>query len=225
MKELPKGKDNVRAHIFSMIWAADMEKGSVVHEAVRRILNSFSERSDGRELADSLTEIIDYYVVLGYWRGYRDAKRHYQITMKSHKIPADRKNAERIVAAVLRANEAASTKNICMALDEAGVSGGFGSSDYFGPRMRAKEAKLGERWVDGHAEPAVVQWIYRIRKRVKTERQANAWLNRAAKHRPAYRSSGVSAAFTKAQKVTPNLAKRWAAETATNDAPATRRSA
>jgi hypothetical protein len=185
MKELPKGKDKVRAKIYSMIWAADMEKGIVAREAVRRILNSFRERADGGELADSLTEIIEYFVVIGYWRGYRAAKRHYEITMKSHKVPADRKNAESVVAAVVRENEAASTKDICMALDKAGVSGGFGSSDHFGPRIRAKEAKRGERWVDGHAEPAVVQWIYRIRKRVKTERRANAWLNRAAKHRPA----------------------------------------
>lgn len=177
MKELPKGKDKVRAHMFSMIWKADPDKGRVAREAARRILNSFRDRSDGRELADNLIEIVNYYTLLGYWRGYREAKRHYQITLKSHKTPADRKGAERIVAGVLRRNQNASTKDICKTLDESGVSGGFGREDYFGPRRGAQQAKLGERWVDGHAEQAVVQWIYRIRKRVKTEKVANAWLS------------------------------------------------
>lgn len=161
-----------------MIWAAGCDKGN--RDAVRNILNSFGSRKDGRQLADNLTEVVDHFTVLGYWQGYRDAKRHYETTLKSHKTPADRKNAERIVAAVLHRNEAASSKDICKALDQAGVSGGFGSADFFGPRMHEREARRGEKWIDGHAEQALVQWIYRIRRRVKTERQASAWLKRSS---------------------------------------------
>lgn len=70
---------------------------------------------------------------------------------------------------------------VLKALDDARVSGGFGDEDYFGPRRGANEAKKGERWIDGNSEQAVVQWIHRIRKRVKTERLANAWLSRSSK--------------------------------------------
>jgi hypothetical protein len=184
MRELPKGTDKVRAHIFSMIWTADWGKDSAVaDEAFRRILNSFRDRADGRELADGLTNIVDYYVVLGYWRGYRDARRHYETQLKSHKTPVDRKNAERIVLAVLRKNDEASTGDVCRALDDAGVSGGFGE-EYFGARVGAKKARQGDRWVDGRSEQAVVQWVYRIRKRFKAEKLANAWLSRSSKVRP-----------------------------------------
>jgi hypothetical protein len=180
MKDLPKGKDKVRAHIFSMIWKADHDNSRVATEAVRRILNSFGGREDGRKLADGLIQIIDYYVLVGYWRGYRDAKRHYETKLRNRKTPADRTNAERVVAFVLGRDENTSTKEICKSLDDAGVSGGFGREDFFGLRMGARKARQGERWIDGSSEQAVVQWIYRIRKRIRTERLGNMWLRRSA---------------------------------------------
>jgi hypothetical protein len=181
MKDLPKGKDKVLSHIFSLIWRADPDQYLVARNARRRILISFGGREDGRELADGLIEIVDYYTLLGYWRGYRDAKRHYQTTLKRKKTPADRKGAQRVVMSLLRRNEDATTMRVLKALDDAGVSGGFGDEDYFGPRIGTSDAKKGERWIDGHGEQAVVQWIHRIRKRVKTERLANAWLSRSSK--------------------------------------------
>lgn len=185
MRELPKGQRNVKAHIFSMIWEADPENSRIAQTAVRRILNSFGDRTDGRELADGLINIVDYYALLGYWRGYRDAKRHYQTTRRRRNVSKDREKAKSIVLQVLSRDQDASTQKICRALDRAGVSAWFGGEKYFGPRAGRRQTKRGENWSEGHSEQAVMQWIYRIRKRLKTEQRANAWLERSRAVRPA----------------------------------------
>jgi hypothetical protein len=180
MKDLPKGRNEVRQQIFSVIWRADPDQSRLSAEARRRILQSFQGREDGRELADGLIEMVDYYTLVGYWRGYRDAKRHYDTTLKRQKTPADRRYAERFVASMIRRNPDAATKDICKALDEVGISAGFGRHDYFGPRIGTRKADVASRWIDGHAEPAVRQWIHRIRKRVRTEMHATKWLKRSS---------------------------------------------
>ena len=71
MKDLPKGEDKVSDHIFRLIWHAEPDQRRVATEAFRKILNSFQGRENGRELADGLIEVVDYYTLVGYWRGPR----------------------------------------------------------------------------------------------------------------------------------------------------------
>lgn len=180
MRDIPRGERNVRDHIFRLIWQADPDQGRVATEAFRKILNSFQGRENGRELADGLTEIVDYYTLLGYWRGYREAKRHYEAMEKIDKTPADRTRVAKFVEQIFRKNPDTSTKDVCKALDESGLSAGFGKDEFFGPRIGARKANDEEKWVEGCTEQAVVQWIHRIRKWVKIEKLASAWLNRSS---------------------------------------------
>jgi hypothetical protein len=130
-------------------------------------------------LAQAFYLLGQFYMNWGYWTGYLDAKRHYDESRKKQRTPLDRTEATKIVESIYRQNPEPSRKHVLKKLDEANVSGFFGGEKYFGPRGGKKRAKRDEKWVDGHDEQAVVQWIYRTRKRVSKELEADAWLKRS----------------------------------------------
>ena len=131
------------------------------------------------KLAQAFYLLGQFYMNWGYWTGYLDAKKHYDESRKKHRTPLDRTTATKIVESIYRRNPDRSREYVLKQLDEAKVSGFFGKEKYFGPRGGKKRAKPYEEWVDGHDEQAVVQWIYRTRKRVNKELEAAAWLKRS----------------------------------------------
>ena len=130
-------------------------------------------------LAQAFYVLSQFYMNWSYWIGYLDAKGHYDESHKKKRTPLDRTEATRIVESMYRQNQGVSTKDVLEELDEANVSGFFGREKYFGPRGGKQKKKLGEKWVEALDEQAVIQWIYRSRKRVRKELEAMAWLKRS----------------------------------------------
>jgi hypothetical protein len=130
-------------------------------------------------LAQAFYVLSQFYMNWSYWIGYLDAKRHYDESHKKQRTPLDRTEATKIVESMYRQNPGVSTKDVLKKLDEANVSGFFGGEKYFGPRGGKRITKPDENWVDALDEQAVIQWIYRSRKRVRKELEAMAWLKRS----------------------------------------------
>lgn len=130
-------------------------------------------------LAQAFYLLSQFYMNWGYWTGYLDAKRHYDESRKKQRTPTDRREAAKIVERMYRRNPESSTKDVLKKLDEANVSGFFGGGKYFGPRGGKQKAKPAENWVEALDEQAVIQWMYRSRKRVRKELEAMAWLKRS----------------------------------------------
>lgn len=161
----------------------------VTMELGRRILTSFESHPEGAAFRVGWTAMVSYFSALGYWRGYKDAKRHYAVLGAADRVPHGREHVRRAVEKLLEKDLKASAKQICEQLDvmdrEQSDSRRLSASFDTAVGRKQKTVHVGRAhdrpWSREHREPYVKMMISRLRKRMKAERNAKEWMERSEK--------------------------------------------
>jgi len=150
-------------------------------EMRRRILDSFGSRPDGAELADGFVGVVSYFAGIGYWRGYKNARKHYARLRSVARPPRGSEHVRFAIEEMLMRQPHLSTEEICDLLDTKGLSDSFELK-----KGRKKVLNVGphrgrvERsWKSVRRENCVKRMISRIRSRLRRERTAEAWMKLA----------------------------------------------
>jgi hypothetical protein len=145
----------------------------------RRISNFFATHSDGEELADSFDALIHYFSGLGYWRGYRAAKRHYMTLSAVHRTPDGRQKVHRAIEGMLVEDIRMTTDEICKELDKMRLSTSFDLR--IDGKQKTIHVGAGHpfRWKHISTESSLKKMVSRIRTRLRTELRAEAWMKQA----------------------------------------------
>lgn len=147
-----------------------------------RILDSFASRPDGGELADGFFAVVNYFAGIGYWRGYKNARKHYATIQSISRPPRGSKNVRLAIEEILEKQRNLSTKEVCDILDKEGIS------ESFEPKKRKQRylnvgphrgGMVEHSWVSVCREDCVKRMISRIRSRLRRERTAEAWIRLA----------------------------------------------
>ena len=150
-----------------------------VAELRRRILDLFTAQPKGDELADSFDAVIHYFSGLGYWRGYRAAKRHYATLSAVRRTPDGRQEVHRAIEGMLEENIRMTVDEICEELDNMRLSASFDLKR----NGKQKTIHVGPgrqfRWKDVSTESSMKKMVSRIRTRLRTELRAEAWMKQA----------------------------------------------
>lgn len=151
---MTRGKENVRRDFYRrVVRMADAGSLRVASEQAgemwSRILRSFAGRPDGGQLADALVAVINYFSQIGYWRGYRNAKRHYKTLGAARRAPRGRKGVHLAIEDMLEKDLGMSAEDICEGLDEAGLSDSF----YLGKGEKGRTINVGPRVGKGKVDP------------------------------------------------------------------------
>jgi hypothetical protein len=150
-------------------------------EMQRRILNSFASRPDGGELADGFVAVVNYFAGIGYWRGYKNARKHWAKIDPILRPPRGSKKVRLAIERILEQQRNLSTKEVCDILDKKGLSESFelkmGRQRFLnvGPRR----GKVEHTWASVCRVDCVKRIISRIRSRLQRERTAKAWMKLA----------------------------------------------
>jgi hypothetical protein len=153
------------------------------HAAImrRRILNSFASRPDGGELADGFVAVIEYFSGVGYWRGYKNAKKHYAALNSDRRPPRGSEKVRLAIQGILKEQPKLSTKGVCELLDAKGISESFdvkrGKQTVL--NVGQHRGKAQNSWLSVHSENCVKKMISRIRTRLRREHNADAWMKLA----------------------------------------------
>lgn len=154
-------------------------------EMRQRILQSFKNRPDGSDLADGFVTVIRYFNAIGYWRGYKNAKRHYADMNSVRRTPDGRQRVHAAVERMLSADVKKPTTEICEELDRLRLSASFDLPAnqkrnqkeriiHVGPMRSSGTIKY--KWVQASKDTFVKAMISRIRTRLRDERRAKAWM-------------------------------------------------
>jgi hypothetical protein len=150
-----------------------------VTEMRRRILDFFTANADGDELADSFDTVIHYFSGLGYWRGYRAAKRHYAALSAVRRTPDGRQKVHRAIEGMLEEDIHMTADEICEQLDKMRLSASFDLKR----NGKQKTIHIGAgrqfRWKDVSTESSLKKMVSRIRTRLRTELRAEVWMKQA----------------------------------------------
>jgi hypothetical protein len=148
-------------------------------EMRRRILNSFALSPDSGELADGFVAVINYFSGIGYWRGYKNAKKHYATLTTARRTPDGRQGVRRALESMLEEDIDMSAEKICEQLDKMGLSASFDL------RINKKQKTIhvgpGHQfcWKHVRKEDSLKKMVSRIRNRLRKERRAEAWMKLA----------------------------------------------
>ena len=148
-------------------------------EMRRRILRSFAAHPNGGELANDFVAVIKYFSGISYWRGYKNAKKHYAMLNASRRTPDGRQEVHREIAKMLEGDIEMPADKICDQLDQMGLSASFDL------RIKGKQKtihvgpKCQFRWKHVRKEDSLKKMISRIRTRLRRERRADAWMKLA----------------------------------------------
>ena len=151
-------------------------------EMQRRILNSFASRPDGGELADDFVAVIKYFSGISYWRGYKNARKHYATMHSISRPPRGSKHVRLVIEKMLVQQPNLSTEEICDLLDTKKLSDSFelkkGKKKVLnvGPCRGKVET---HSWASVCRDDCVKRMISRIRSRLRRERTAEAWMKLA----------------------------------------------
>lgn len=176
-----KGEENVRRGFLNrVVRMADEKQARVTaqkaKETWQRILQSFASHPDGVQLADGLVTVVQYFSQLGFWRGYRNAKRHYIAMNAVKRTPDGRQEVHREIEKMLEENIEMPADKICERLDQLGLSASFDL------KIRGKQKTIlvgpGRQfcWKSVRKEDSLKNMVSRLRKRVRRERNAMAWM-------------------------------------------------
>jgi hypothetical protein len=150
-------------------------------EMRRRILNSFASRPDGGELADGFVAVIDYFSGIGYWRGYKNAKKHYAAINSVSRPPRGSKDVRLAIEEILEQQPNLSTEEICGLLDKRGLADSFelkrGKQKLLNVGLH--RGKVEHSWTSVCREDCVKRMISRLRTRLRRERIAERWMKLA----------------------------------------------
>lgn len=111
-----------------------------------------------------------------YWRGYKNAKRHYAMTNAVKRTPHGREELHRAIEEMLEKNLDMSAEEICTQLDAMGLSA------YLDLKIKGKQKTIlvGPKhpfcWKSVRKEDSLKNMISRLRKRIRNERAARAWM-------------------------------------------------
>lgn len=155
---------------------------SQANEIWSRILDSFAWRPEGRELADGFVALIRYFSQLGFWRGYKNAKRNYQTLNAIRRTPRGREKLRLVIEQILEKEIDSPAEKICQRLDDERLSESFFVRT--GGKQRIVtvgpfRGKMERSWVSMCRENCVKGMISRIRTRLRKERTADAWMKLA----------------------------------------------
>jgi hypothetical protein len=146
-----------------------------------RILHSFASRRDGGELADGFVAVIEYFLGVGYWRGYKNAKKHYAALSSDQRPPRGSEKVRLAIQGILEEQPKLSAKGICELLDAKGLSESFefknGKHRFL--NVGRHRGKVQHSWVSVYRENSVKKMISRIRTRLRREHNADAWMKLA----------------------------------------------
>ena len=181
---MEKGKENVRKNFYEgVVKLAHAENARITEEQAsemrRRLLRSFAAHPDGGELADGFVAVVRYFSGIGYWRGYKNAKKHYAMLNASRRTPDGRQEVHREIAKMLEGDIEMPADKICDQLDQMGLSASFDL------RIKGKQKtihvgpKCQFRWKHVRKEDSLKKMISRIRTRLRRERRADAWMKLA----------------------------------------------
>jgi hypothetical protein len=151
-------------------------------EMKRRILDSFASRPDGVELADGFVAVVSYFAGVGFWRGYKNARKHYARLHSVARPPRGGKDVRLAIEEMLVQQPHLSTKEICDLLDTKGLSDSFelkkGKKKVLnvGPH---RGGRVEHSWASVYSADCVKRMISRIRSRLRRERTAEAWIRLA----------------------------------------------
>lgn len=150
-----------------------------VAEMRRRILNIFTAHPDGEELADNFDAVIHYFSGLGYWRGYRAAKRHYTTLSAVRRTPDGRQKVHRAIEGMLVEDIHMTADEICKELDKMRLSASFDLK--INGKQKTIHVGAGHqfRWKHVSTESSLKKMVSRIRTRLRTELRAEAWMKQA----------------------------------------------
>ena len=150
-------------------------------EMRRRILSSFSSRPDGGELADGFVAVVEYFSGVGYWRGYKNAKKHYAALNSDQRPPRGSEKVRLAIQEILKQQPKLPTKAVCELLDAKGLSESFESKNgkHRFLNVGRHKGKVEHSWVSVRRENSVKKMISRIRTRLRRERNADAWMKLA----------------------------------------------
>ena len=147
-----------------------------VQKTWRRILQSFVSHPDGGQLADGLVEVTRYFSELGFWRGYKNAKRHYATMNAVKRTPDGRQEIHRAIEEMLEKDINLPAEKVCEQLDQMGLSASFDlkikgkqKTIHVGPKSQF-------RWKHVRKDDSLKNMISRLRARVTRERKATAWM-------------------------------------------------
>lgn len=150
-------------------------------EMRRRILSSFASRPDGGELADGFVAVIEYFSGVGYWRGYKNAKKHDATLNSDQRPPRGSEKVRLAIQEILEQQPKLPTKGVCELLDKKGLSESFefkkGKQRFL--NVGRHRGKVQHSWVSVCRENCVKKMISRIRTRLRRERNADAWMKLA----------------------------------------------
>jgi hypothetical protein len=176
-----KGKKKVkRAFYARAVKLANPEHARTMAEQAsemwRRILRSFAAHPDGGELADGFVAVIEYFSGIGFWRGYRNAKRQYASMKAVKRTPDGRQEVHRAIQEILEKDIDMPAEEICKQLDEMKLSASFDlriagkqKTVHIGPKHKFCWASVCREW-------SVKRMISRLRTRARSERNAKAWM-------------------------------------------------
>jgi hypothetical protein len=148
-------------------------------EMRHRIINSFASRPDGGELADGLVAVINYFSGIGYWRGYKNAKKHYATLSAARRTPDGRQEVRFAIESMLEEDIDASAEKICEHLDKMGLSASFDLR--INKKQKTIHVGRGHQfcWKHVRKEDSLKKMVSRIRTRLRRERRAEAWMKLA----------------------------------------------
>ena len=148
-------------------------------EMRRSILDFFTAQPNGDDLADSFDAVIHYFSGLGYWRGYKAAKRHYATLSAVRRTPDGRQEVHRAIEGMLEENIRMTADEICEELDSMRLSAAFDLKR----NGKQKTIHVGPgrqfRWKQVSTESSLKKMVSRIRTRLRTELRAEAWMKQA----------------------------------------------
>jgi hypothetical protein len=140
--------------------------------ARRQINHVLSELPNGERLTQDFSFTLNYFATALYWRGYRDARRHYETVHSSVRPPIERRDFHTAVRRMLERNIDITTEEICEALHRRGIAATF-------DRKGNKHVDIGPDGGDWREEANasyVKQAISRLRKDVKRKLRAEGRL-------------------------------------------------
>jgi len=159
--------------------AASLSKQS--NEMCDRILQSFVTHANAVELAKEFRTVLSYFSVKAYWRGYKDAHKHYEVMKSVKRTPDGRQEVREAIERMLEQDVNMPTKEVCAQLDRLGLSASFDLPAKQELNKKAKVLHIGPKfkaisWVQACKAACVKQMISRIRTRLRSERNAKAWM-------------------------------------------------
>jgi hypothetical protein len=185
---MEKGKEKIRRDFYGGVvrWA-DAKHARITSEQASemsgRILRSFASQSDGGELADGFVAVTRHFAELGFWRGYKKAKKHYAALNSVPRPPYGRRDVHLTIEKMLEEDLEMSAEEICKRLDKEGLSDSF-----YPTKGKQKVINVGpfrgkveHKWVDVYKDDFVKGMISRIRTRLRNERRAGAWTKLAGR--------------------------------------------